>query len=146
MKRPGKPISRKNSIVLDTNVIIRFLVGDEETLYQKAAGIFSDIENDLVKAVILESVLAETVFVLEKVYRVERALVADVLLRILDLKGMRNTNKQILRTAVEYYKRSKIDIVDCLVCAFGVLNEMEIVSFDKDLKSCKKFMGQQKNT
>ena len=60
-------MSKKNLIVLDTNVIILFLVGDDKALYEKSAKIFSDIENDSIKAIIMESGLAETVFVLEKV-------------------------------------------------------------------------------
>ncbi|MFQ5602236.1 MAG: PIN domain-containing protein [bacterium] len=139
-------MSKKNTIVLDTNVIIRFLVGDDRVLYEKAAAIFSDVEKDLVKAVILESVMAETVFVLEKVYQVERVLIADLLIKLLDIKGVKNANKQILTNALEYYRRSKIDIVDCLVCSYGIINDIEIMSFDKDLKSCRKLLKQLKNT
>ncbi|MFQ5486767.1 MAG: PIN domain-containing protein [Desulfobacterales bacterium] len=130
---------KKNQIVLDTNVIIRFLVGDDRALYTKSERVFTDIENDVVKATILESVFAETVFVLEKVYKVERGKIADLLSRILALKGVRNPNKQVYRQALEIYQAQKVDIVDCLVCAYGLFNEVDIVSFDKDIEACMKW-------
>ncbi|RMF66666.1 MAG: type II toxin-antitoxin system VapC family toxin [Calditrichaeota bacterium] len=131
---------KKNLVVLDTNVIIRFLIGDNEELYEKSVRIFSEIENDRVKAVVLESVIAETVFVLEKVYRVERNLIAELLIKILDLKGVRNGSRQIYRRALETYQAKNIDIVDCLICAHSVVGEMEVVSFDKDIETCRKLL------
>jgi len=129
---------KKNLVVLDTNVILRFLIGDNQQLYEKSVKIFSDIENDHIKAILLESVIAETVFVLEKVYKVERKLITELLLKILDLKGVRNSNKQIYRQALEVYQSKNIDIVDCLICAYSVLNDIEVVSFDKDLETCQR--------
>ena len=50
--------------LLDTNVIVRFLVGDEETLFQKSVDYFKAIEKGEMHVEIVSGVLMEAFFVL----------------------------------------------------------------------------------
>jgi len=125
---------KKNLIVLDTNIFIRFLMADDEKLYHETTQIFLDIENDNTHAIIIESVFAEIVFVLEKVYKVTRQEIADLLIKILELKGLRRTNVSLYKKALDIYQAKKIDIVDCLLLAFSELNKIELMSYDRDIK------------
>ena len=136
--KPGRIMLKKNLVVLDTNVIIRFLIGDHEEFYQKAVEIFKRIENHSLRAVLLEAVFAETVFVLEKVYKVERTIIRSHLQKILALNGIVNSQKQILFKALEIYEQSKFDIIDSLLAAYGLINAMNVVSFDKDIRKAQK--------
>ena len=133
-KKFGKNMLKKNLIVLDTNIFIRFLMADDEKLYHETTQIFLDIENDNTHAIIIESVFAEIVFVLEKVYKVTRQEIADLLIKILELKGLRRTNASLYKKALDIYQAKKIDIVDCLLLAFSELNKIELMSYDRDIK------------
>ena len=134
MKERGKSMPKKKAVVLDTNVIVRFLVGDHEGQLKKSSEIFEQIENNAMTAILLDFVFAETVFVLDKVYRVERAKIAELLTRIVNLKGMRNSNKTLFSRALEIYRARKVDMVDCLLIAYAALHDVETVSFDRDLR------------
>jgi len=50
--------------LIDTNIIIRFLIGDDEEQLQIATEIFKKVEDGEIEVEILDSVLMETLFVL----------------------------------------------------------------------------------
>jgi len=129
-------MSKRNLNIIDTNIVIRFLVADHPKLYREALNIFSEIENGNMRAILLESVFAEIVFVLEKIYRVERTIIAELLEKIVTLKGIVSYNRELFINALEIYRNRNIDIVDCLICAYSKINDIRILSFDKDLKRC----------
>lgn len=128
---------KKNIKLIDTNIIIRFLVGDNNDLYEKSKDIFYSLETDELPVVILESVFAETIFVLSKVYKVERPKIKMLLDSIIDLKGVKNKNKDILKKSLEIFSYNNIDIVDALLCANHNSNT-EILSFDRDIEKILK--------
>ncbi len=58
--------------LIDTNIIIWFLVGDHQEHLEVATDIFTKIENTQIKAEILDSVLIEAYFVLVKFYKLPK--------------------------------------------------------------------------
>ena len=56
------------AILIDTNSIIRFLVGDHEEHLIESTRIFEEIESGKIEVEILDVVLMETLFVLTKFY------------------------------------------------------------------------------
>jgi len=81
---------KKNFYLIDTNIVIRFLTRDHQELSNKSAEIFKKIEKGEIKAKITESVLAEIVYVIMKIYGKDREYTADVINKILALKGIVN--------------------------------------------------------
>ncbi len=128
-------MSKKNLAVLDTNLFIRFFTADHEQHYKHAAEIFAKIENNELLGIIPESVFAEIVFVLEKVYLVERKKIAELLGRILQLKGLRRTNVELFEKALQNYTSKSIDMVDCLILAYSEIDDLIILSFDRDVRN-----------
>jgi len=126
-------MSEKNTAVLDTNIIIRFLTKDNEELFKKSKETLSSIEAGSVKAKLIESVFAEIVFVLDKVYKVEREKIAALLETIISMNGLDQTNTLLYRQALAYYAGSKIDIVDSLLLAYQKNHDYDIFSFDRDV-------------
>ena len=45
--------------LIDANIIVRFLVGDDEKLYEKSAKVFESSEKGKQKAIVCEAVLME---------------------------------------------------------------------------------------
>jgi len=77
-------------------VILRYLLRDDEPLFQKASEILEKVRTGEEKVVILESVLTECVYVLLKVYGVERSTIAEKLTGLLYYKGVANPERKDL--------------------------------------------------
>ena len=63
--------------LVDTNVILRYLLQDDAALFKKASAILEKVKTGEQKVIILESVLTECVYVLLKVYKIGRPAIAD---------------------------------------------------------------------
>ena len=124
--------------LLDTNVILRYLLDDHPEFSPKASQFMADVSKGKAKAEFPDIVLMECVFVMERHYNVPRSLVVDRLTRIINFEGIINTKKAILLNALLNYKKHNIDIVDCLLCAYSSKDRM-VISFDKDFKKLNAF-------
>jgi predicted nucleic-acid-binding protein len=117
----------------DTNTIVRYLVKDDFALYAKAKGFFDKIKNGGEKAVILESVIAECIYVLTKIYQVPKDRASNSLIDILHYKGIANDDRRELIRALTLFSGKGIDIVDCILCAKAVDSGDNLFSFDEEL-------------
>lgn len=126
MKKPARSLP-------DTNTIVRYLVADDPSLHAKAKEFFDKVKHGGVKAVILESVIAECVYVLTKIYKVPRDRVAESLIDILRYKGIANNDQQELIRALTLCSEHGLDIVDCILCAKAASAEGHLFTFDADL-------------
>lgn len=122
--------------LLDTNVIIRFLVGDNEVHLTKSIEYFKEIETAKLQVEILEGVLMEAFFVLTKFYKLPKVEVINDLKTILALDGVVNNNKIILHETLSIVEIKNIDFVDALICAKSKLQGYGKISFDNDVKKC----------
>jgi len=119
--------------LVDANVILRYLLRDDETLFQKASEFLDKVRIGKEKTVILESVLAECVYVLLKIYGVDRSTVGDKLGGLLLYKGVANTDKKDLIDSLNLFAQTRLSFVDCLLCAKAKNNAMPLVTFDAEL-------------
>ncbi len=122
--------------LLDTNIIIRFLVGDDENFLEKSTAYFKDIETAKLQVEILEGVLMESFFVLTKFYKLPKKDVILDLKTIISFDGVINVNKTILYETLTLVETKNIDFVDALICAKSKLQGYGKLSFDNDVKSC----------
>ncbi len=123
---------KSSVMVVDTNVIIRYLIGDHQEHFRKACAFWERVRSGVERAFIPESVLAETVYVLLKIYAVPREEIADKLLRLLDYRGLVG-EIGVYREALKIFVRRKIDIVDAIVLAWAKNKGLRIFSFDRDV-------------
>jgi predicted nucleic-acid-binding protein len=117
----------------DTNTIVRYLVADDPAMHEKAKDFFDKVKHGAVKAVILESAIAECVYVLTKRYKVPRDRAAGGLIDILRYKGITNDDQQELIRALTLCSEEGLDIVDCILCAKAASAEDHLFTFDADL-------------
>lgn len=122
--------------LLDTNVIIRFLVGDNEKFLEQSTEYFSQIEKASLQVEILEGVLMEAFFVLTKFYKLPKSEVIQDLKTILALDGVVNHNKIILNETLNIIDNKNVDFVDALICTKSNLQNYGKLSFDNDVKKC----------
>lgn len=125
--------SHPRTYLLDTNIILRFLLADDPAQTRSATKLMSQVDEGNVLVEIKDFVLLETVWVLEASCRVPRKEIADKLISILNLSGIVNANRSTLIQALLSFKESKIDLADCLLAAYSS-PATPVVSFDRDLK------------
>jgi len=118
----------------DTNTILRYLLGDEPRLYEKAAKVFEKVRTGEEKVVILESVLVECVYVLMKFYKVPKKEASAKLQELLHYRGVMNDDRDELVEALSTFaEKSSLDIVDCILCAKAKKSNMSLFTFDEAL-------------
>ena len=79
---------QKNTIIIDANVILRYLLKDNKKFYKEAEALFDDVFSGKKKIWIMHSVIAEVVYVLLKLYSVPRKEIAEVLTELVKIKGV----------------------------------------------------------
>jgi len=128
--------SPKNEVLVDANVILRYLLKDHEEFFRKAEEIFDKAFSGKVKIEILQAVLAEVVYVLEKLYKVKREEIAGVLCELLKVKTVSIKDKDVVLQALDLYHRKNMDFIGALLCTYG--KKKNVLSFDKDVQKCLK--------
>lgn len=133
-------MTKPKRTLTDTNTILRYLLKDNKTLYEKSNVFFEKVRLGEKKAVILESVLVECTYVLMKFYQIPKEEVTSKLIDLLHYKGIANSDKKELIDALKMFKEHKKDIVDCILWTKSLNYNMSVFSFDKHLKKCKNTM------
>jgi len=120
--------------LIDTNLIVRFLVQDHEKHVRAAVTLFEACDRGELMLVVLPVVLAECVFVLESFYKHGRADIAKVLGGLVGSPGVTVEESELHLDALERYGNSKAHFVDCIIAARAVTSGLSVASFDQDFK------------
>lgn len=119
--------------IVDTNIILRFFLKDDEKLSPLAAKLF--IENTLF---IPNEILAETIYVLEKIYLFNRKIIAQLFEELLQFDSIIFSNKELILSALLMYKKSSLSIIDSILFAYNAVEGFKIHTFDKALSKAVK--------
>lgn len=119
--------------LVDTNLIVRYLVQDHEKHAKAAGKLFDACDRGDVVIVVLPAVLAECVFVLESFYEHPRGDIASALGRLISSPGVEN-DAAINLDALDRYRKTKVHFVDCLIAATAATENMPVASFDQDFR------------
>jgi predicted nucleic-acid-binding protein len=120
--------------LVDTNLIIRYLVQDHERHAKAAGKLFDACDRGDVVIVVLPAVLAESVFVLDSFYEHARGDIASALGRLISSPGVEISGAAIHLDALDRYQRTKIHFVDCLIAATAAAGNTPVASFDRDFR------------
>ena len=115
----------------DTNIILRYLLKDDEAQFVSASELFEAVRGGARKAVILESVLVECMYILVKHYKVPKQTAVESLSGLLHYRGIINSDREQLLTALAMHSEKKLDIADCILLAKGNREGYEVCTFDK---------------
>ena len=119
--------------LVDTNLIVRYLVQDHEKHAKAAGKLFDACDRGDVVIVVLPAVLAECVFVLESFYEHPRGDIASALGRLISSPGV-EIDAAINLDALDRYRKTKVHFVDCLIAATAATENMPVASFDQDFR------------
>jgi predicted nucleic acid-binding protein len=122
--------------VLDANVLLRYLLRDDERLAGKARRAFQAVEDGQIEAVLEPVTLAEAVFVMGSVYQVPRGEISEALLSLLQADGVVMAQKARYLAALRLFGGPLAHFGDACACA-AALEECEgrLLSFDRKLSA-----------
>ncbi len=95
-------------IAVDTNIIIRFLVHDDEKQYKKSFSIFNT--HDIF---IPDTVILETEWVLRYAYGFSPDAICDALVKLFGLNNIHLSNPAFIAQAIEWHRQG-MDFSDAL--------------------------------
>ena len=121
------------ALLLDTNVLIRFVTGEPAAQAAEVAGLFTAAAAGKLRLRVLPMVLAEAVFVLTGFYEQPRSKVAEVLAHLISCPGFQSDEQARMLRALKLFSAAKIDFVDCYLAAASILEGVTVISYDKDL-------------
>jgi len=117
-------------VYCDANIILRSLLRDNSEQYNISADIIE--KKDIF---LLNEVTAEIVYVLLKVYSVEKKKICSVLKKLFHNRNFHFYSKDVILKALDKFSGSALDYVDCILCAYSIIEKKDILSFDKKLVS-----------
>jgi predicted nucleic-acid-binding protein len=120
--------------LVDTNLIVRYLVQDNEKHAKAAERLFDACDRGDVVIMLLPVVLGECVFVLESFYGHARGDIALALGRLISSPGVEIGGVAIHLDALDRYRKTKVHFVDCLIAATAATEDMSVASFDQDFR------------
>ncbi len=120
--------------LVDTNLVVRYLVQDHEKHAKTAGKLFDACDRGEVVIVVLPAVLAECVFVLESFYEHPRGHISSALGRLISSPGVEISGAAIHLDALERYRKTTVHFVDCLLAATAVAEDTPVASFDQDFR------------
>src|SRR3989344_5674091 len=120
-------------IGIDTNVLLRFLLEDNPTLYDQAKKIFKKAEDGLTKVYLDEVILAEAIWVLFSVYKIEKQMICKIMTKLLVCKWLINSRKELMLRAMSLWSKTKLHYPDCWLYVVTNNSEFELRTFDLDL-------------
>ena len=102
---------------LDTNVLVRFLVRDDRTLFERAQKLIARELRTGDAVLISLIVLLETEWVLRSRYGFAKAEIATAFSGLLDSVDVRLEDEPSVESAMFIWKDSSADLADCLMGA-----------------------------
>ena len=113
-------------VILDANVILRYLLNDNEEMASEAENVIK-----AQKAVVTIEVIAEVVYVLKRVYAVDKMEIKESILGF--LSEVEVGERDVLVLGIETYAEQNLDFVDCILYAYKCIKKYDVLTFDKKL-------------
>ena len=126
MKEFG-PVRGVSMRAVDTNVLVRLIVRDDPAQVEKAEAFVAH------GAWVSQIVLAETVWVLESVYGLDRAQITTVVTMLVEHDRVTLQDEDVIRSAHSAFERNRlVGFTDCLVVeAARKAGRLPVGTFDK---------------
>ncbi|MBW2664011.1 MAG: type II toxin-antitoxin system VapC family toxin [Deltaproteobacteria bacterium] len=117
---------------LDTNVLVRFLVRDDERQAETIYRIFKQAETDKEVFFVPLLVVLETVWVLESVYKIPRQEMIDSINELILMPILKFETQSAILNFVSSARETKMDLSDLLIAHSAKFSGCEcVLTFDK---------------
>ncbi len=115
--------------IFDTNALLRcILLDDKETA--------EAVEERMNRKLFLvpTEVIAEMVYVLLKVYKIDRKTIEAAIIALLHHEHATTPVRPVTMEALRLFGETKLDFVDCLMVGYAKVLGHRVITFDKELQ------------
>lgn len=127
----------KKTILIDANIVIRFLLDDHPELSRKAKTIFKEAETGKIKLFFDEVIVAEIVWTLSSFYKIKKIDIVDRLEKLLSQDWAENPKKKLILITLDLYRSSNLDYIDCWLFVISKSLKLKLETFDKKLRKMR---------
>lgn len=106
-------------VVIDTNLLVRYLTGDDPQKAKSVDNLLSKAERGELKILVPSIVIAELVWVLESFYQMHSTEIAELIEAVLNTPGIEVTEKSIITSTLKLYRTKNIDLIDAWIIEFA---------------------------
>lgn len=122
---------------IDTNVVLRFFLRDNEKYYRQALSYFEKAKKGEIEINLIPEVLFEIDYVLRGVYSLSKNETTDLLLKLVKTPYLKIANRSLIISTLEKYQTTKIDLFDIYLYFLAKSKGSLIFSFDRDFLKIK---------
>lgn len=121
------------SSFLETSLLIRYLTKDEPEKADRCERLFREVEKGRITLYLTPLVVAETVWVLSRVYRFQKTEIVEGLCRVLNTPHLVCDEAELLLQALELFHTRSISFIDAYHATFLPARGItEFYSYDTD--------------
>jgi len=118
------------SAFVDTNILVRHLTGDPPEMAARATAYLTSAS----ELFLVDLVVAETVYVLESFYKVDRAQIAMAMRSLIAFASIVTVDPALLLRAIEVYEIDRLDFAEAYLVANAETSGVDVVaSFDRTI-------------
>lgn len=122
------------SAFVDTNVLVRHLIGDPPKMAARASAYLRRESEPLVA----DLIVAETIYVLESFYEVARPEISEAMRALIVMESVSVVDAPLLLRAVEIYECDRLDFAEAyLIASAESTGVMQVASFDRSIDRVK---------
>ena len=119
-------------VVVDTSVFIRLFTMDDESKSTKAKELIEKAISGEVEIFVPFIVVAEIVWVLEKIYRVSKEEISEIIESLINTPGMNVELSGVVRSALGFYRGKNIKFADAVISSWTLnIGADELITFDE---------------
>ena len=117
---------------IDTNILVRFLVGDDSKQANKVYRLFKNAEKEKTEFFVPLLVILELIWVLESVYEIERSDIVESLSQLILMPIFCFENLLAIQRFIIDALKSKFDLSDLLIAHSAKSRNCSVIlTFDK---------------
>jgi predicted nucleic-acid-binding protein len=117
---------------IDTNILIRFLTGDDDAQAKKVYSLFKQAEAERKELFVPLVVALEMIWVLESVYDISRTQIIETINDLLSMPVLAFEKAAVLQQLVIFAPRNKMDLSDILIALSAkICGCSAVLTFDK---------------
>jgi len=118
---------------LDTNILIRYLTNDDPAKAARVLTLLERIAEGSERVVTTPLVIFETVFLLQRSYKLPKVVVRERVTAVISLQGLELAEKALCLQALDYYVEQNISYADAYNAAWMLVQGLvEVYSWDEE--------------
>lgn len=123
---------------LDTNIILRVLLEDNQKQLEAAKKIFTGAKEGKSQLILPKFILIEVTHVLRTYYAVTKEEIVSQLLKLVSIPYLMVEDRTLVMEALKLYEKTSLGFVDCLLFLTAKQSNAKVLTFDENLNKLTK--------